>query len=150
MYFYIFCIYFYIFIVIIIIIIIIITNFDIIAVSETRILKNTKIVKNINIPNFSYEFTPTESTAGGTLIYIADHLSYEKRNDLTIYAKNYLESTFIEITNPSKTNVIVGCIYRHPIIDLNEFNYYYLNPLLEKLAKEEKRSSFLVTLILIY
>ena len=76
-------------------------NFDIIAISETRILKNTKIVKNINIPNFSYEFTPTESTAGGTLIYIADHLAYQKRNDLTIYAKNYLESTFIEITNPS-------------------------------------------------
>ena len=114
------------------------TNFNIIAISETRILKNTKIVKNINIPNFSYEFTPTESTAGGTLIYIADHLAYQKRNDLTIYSKNYLESTFIEIMNPSKTNIIVGCIYRHPSMDLNEFNYYYLNPLLEKLAKEQK------------
>ena len=114
------------------------TNFDIIAISETRILKNTKIVRNINIPNFSYEFTPTESTAGGTLIYIADHLAYQKRNDLTIYSKNYLESTFIEIMNPSKTNIIVGCIYRHPSMDLNEFNYYYLNPLLEKLAKEQK------------
>ena len=99
------------------------TNFDIIAISETRILKNTKIVKNINIPNFSYEFTPTESTAGGTLIYIADHLAYQKRNDLIIYAKNYSESTFIEITKPSKTNIIVGCIYRHPTMDLNEFNY---------------------------
>ena len=95
-------------------------------------------MENINILNFSYEFTPTESAAGGTLIYIADHLAYQKRNDLTIYAKNYLESTFIEITNPSKTNIIVGCIYRHPTMDLNEFNYYYLNPLLEKLAKEQK------------
>ena len=76
------------------------TNFNIIAISETRILKNTKIVKNI--PNFSYEFTPTESTAGRTLIYIADHLAYQKRNNLTIYSNNYLESTFIEIMNPSK------------------------------------------------
>ena len=125
-------------------------NFDIIAISETRILKNTKIVKNINIPNFSYEFTPTESTAGGTLIYIADHLAYQKRNDLTIYAKNYLESTFIEITNPSKTNIIVGCIYRHPTMDLNEFNYYYLNPLLEKLAKEKKTVFLLGDLILFH
>ena len=116
------------------------TNFDIIAISETRILKNTKIVKNINIPNFSCGFTPTESTAGGTLIYIADHLAFQKRNDLTIYAKNYLDSTFIEITNPSKTNIIVGCIYIHTIMDLNEFNYYYLNP----------QFSFLVTLTLIY
>ena len=114
------------------------TNFDIIAISKTRILKNTKIVKNINIPNFSYEFTPTESTAEGTLLYIADHLTYQKGNDLIIYAKNYLESTFIEISNPSKSNIIVGCIYRHPKKDLNEFNYYYLNPLSEKLAKEQK------------
>ena len=56
---------------------------------------------------------------------------------MTIYAKNYLKSTFTGITNPSKTN-IVGCIYRHPTMYLNEFNYYYLNPLLEKLAKEKK------------
>ena len=126
------------------------TNFDIIAISETRILKNTKIVKNINIPNFCYEFTPTESTAGGTLIYIADHLAHQKRNDLTIYSKNYLESTFIEIMNPSKTNIIVGCIYRHPSMHLNELNFYYPNPLLENLAKEKKLSSFLVTLMLIY
>ena len=72
------------------------TNFEIIAISETRILKNTNIVKNINIPNFSYEFTPTESTAGGTLSYITEHLAYQKRNDLNIYLKNYLESIFIE------------------------------------------------------
>ena len=58
---------------------------------------------------------------------------------MIIYAKNYLELSFIEITNPSKTtNIIVGCIYRHPTMDLNEINYYYLNPLLEKLAKEKK------------
>ena len=40
------------------------TNFDIIVISETRLLKNTKIIKNNNMPNCSYEFTPTESTAG--------------------------------------------------------------------------------------
>ena len=84
------------------------TIFDIIAILETRILKNTNIVKNIKIPNFSHEFTPTESTAGGTLLYIANHLAYRKRNDLNLYKKNYLEPTFIEITNPTKTVIIVG------------------------------------------
>ena len=78
------------------------TNFNIIAISETRILKNTKIVKNINIPNFSYQFTPTESTAGGTLLYVADRLVCQKRSNLNIYDKNYLESAFIEVTNLSK------------------------------------------------
>ena len=36
-------------------------NADIIAVSETRILKDTNIVKNVNNPNFSFVFTPIES-----------------------------------------------------------------------------------------
>ena len=96
-------------------------NFDIIAISETRILKDTYIVKNINIPNFSFECTPTESTAGGTLLYIADHLAYQNRKDLNLYKTNSLESTFIEITNPNKSNIIVGCIYRHPKMGLFEF-----------------------------
>ena len=42
--------------------------FDIKAIWETRILKDNNTVKNINIPNFSFEFTPTESAAGGTLL----------------------------------------------------------------------------------
>ena len=36
------------------------------------------------------------------------------------------------------TNIIVGCICRHPKIDLIEFNHYCINALLEKLAKEQK------------
>ena len=52
--------------------------------------------------NFSFEFTPTESSAGGTLLYVANHLSYKPRLDLNIYKSNELESTFIEILNPKK------------------------------------------------
>ena len=117
-------------------------NFDIIAISETRILKDTNIVKNINIPNFSFEFTLTKSIPGGTLLYIADHFAYQNRNDLNLYKNNNFESTFIEITNPNKSIIIVGCIYRHLKMELFEFiqsiTHYYLNPLLEKLAKEQK------------
>ena len=68
-------------------------NINIIATSETRILKDTNIVKNINIPNFSLDFTPTESTAGETSLYIANHLTYQNRNDLNLYKNNNLEST---------------------------------------------------------
>ena len=35
-------------------------NIDIIAISETRVLKETNIVKNIKTPNFSFEFATTE------------------------------------------------------------------------------------------
>ena len=64
----------------------------------------------MNILNFSFEFTLTESTAGVTLLYITDHLAYQKRNDLNSYKINNLESTFTEITNPNKSNIIVGFI----------------------------------------
>ena len=77
-------------------------NFDIIAISETRITKQVSLLNNLNLNNYSFEFTPTETSAGGTLLYIANHLSYKCRNDLNIYKKNELESTFIEIINPKK------------------------------------------------
>ena len=53
----------------------------------------------MNLNNYLFEFTPTETSAGGTLLYIANHLSYKCHNDLNIYKKNELESTFIEIVN---------------------------------------------------
>ena len=73
--------------------------------------------------------TPTETCAGVTLIYIANHLSYKCCNDLNIYKKNELESTFIEIVNPKKSNIIVGVIYRRPSMDLTDFDCNYLNKL---------------------
>ena len=107
-------------------------TFDIIAISETRIIKNISLLNNLNL-NYSFEFTPTETSAGGTLPYIANHLSYKCRNDLNIYKKNELESTFIEIVNPKKSNIIVGVIYRHP----SDFNCNYLNKLLENISTEQ-------------
>ena len=71
-------------------------------------------------------------------MYIANHLSYKPRQDLNIYKKNELESTFIEIMNPKKSNIIVGTIYKHPSMDLTDFNSNYVNSLLEKISKEQK------------
>ena len=86
-------------------------NFDIIAISETRITKQVSSLNNLNLHNYSFEFIPTETSAGGsTLLYIASHLSYKCDNDLNIYKKNELESNFIEIFNPSKSNIIGGVI----------------------------------------
>ena len=76
--------------------------FSIIAVTETRITKQTSLTTNINLRNYAIEFTPTESTARGTLLYIASHLSYKPRPDLNVYKANQLESTFVEIINPKK------------------------------------------------
>ena len=105
-------------------------NFDITAISETRITENINEISNINLNSYAFEFTPTESSAGGTLIYVANCLAYKSRTDLQIYKKRVLDFTFIEIINPKKINIIIGCIYRHLSMDLNEFNSDYSNPLL--------------------
>ena len=106
--------------------------------SETRIARHMSLLNNLNFNIYSFEFTPTETCAGGTLLYIANHLSYKCRNDLNIYKKNELESTFIEIVNPKKSNIIVGVVYRHPSMDLTNFNCNYLNKLLENISIEQK------------
>ena len=62
-------------------------SFGIIAISETRITKQLSLSNNLNLNNYSFEFTPTETSAGGTLLYIANHLSYKCRSDLNIYKK---------------------------------------------------------------
>ena len=113
-------------------------SFDVTAIVETRMIKNVSLTNNLTMNNFSLEFNPTESSAGGTLLYIANHLSYKTCFDLNIYESNELESTFIEILNAIKSNVIVGCIYKYTSIDLNEFNTNYLNNLLNIVSKEQK------------
>ena len=63
-----------------------------VAVSESKITKNKLPPVDISIPNYSYEFSPTEANPGGTLICIRNHLSYKSLE---------LESTFTEICNPN-------------------------------------------------
>ena len=41
--------------------------FDIIAVSETRITMQVSLLNNLNLNNYFFEFTPTETSAGGAL-----------------------------------------------------------------------------------
>ena len=74
----------------------------------------------------------------GTLLYIHNYLSYKPRNNLCIYKGTELETSFIEISNPERSNIIIGSIYRHPNMDLDEFNDNYLNTLLDKISKENK------------
>ena len=61
--------------------------FDIIATSQIRITKKLCFISNLNLNNYFYEFTLTETSAGGTLLYIANHLSYKCCYDLNIYKK---------------------------------------------------------------
>ena len=57
---------------------------DVIAVKESRIKNNMDITININLPNYSLVYTPTESHAAETLLYISNNIAYKPRKDLNI------------------------------------------------------------------
>ena len=47
-------------------------------------------------------------------IYIKKNVNFISGQDLDIYKKKELESTFVELMNISGKIVIVGCLYTHP------------------------------------
>ena len=49
-------------------------NFDITALTESRIKKNSVFPINIELGNYSIEQTPAEIAAGGALLYISKRL----------------------------------------------------------------------------
>ena len=119
-------------------------KFKIIGISETRILSSNHFF-NYNIPNYSFLSTPTNSSAGGTALYISSDLTFKPRLDIDskIYHNKLLESTFIELTPNKQCNIIVGCVYKHPSLPINDFNNLYLSPLLN-LAKLEGKKIILL------
>ena len=60
----------------------------IISISEARMTKRVFLLNDLNLNNYSFEFTLSETSAGNTLLYIANHPLYKRRNDLNIYKKN--------------------------------------------------------------
>ena len=114
-------------------------EFDILGISKSRILKCQSLNTNISLQNFVIEQTPTESTAGGALLYINKRNFYKTRPDLAMYKPKKLESIFVVIL-PEKSNLIVGCIYKRPCVDICTFNDHYLNPLLDNLSQEASKT----------
>ena len=119
----------------------------VIGISEHKIHRdNTNNTTNINLEGYHpFVFDPTDTTHGGTGFYIKDSLVFKRRDDLKFNSSGFHESTFIEIILPNKKNVIVGCIYRHPNskMPVNCFINNYIEPLLDKLATENKLCSLM-------
>ena len=103
----------------------------IIGISESRLQKSKQHITNISLPNYVYEHTPTESSKGGTLLYLDKHFKYKLRKDLNIYHKGMIESTFVEIINKNEKNMVAGSIYKHPKQIIPDFLDKHLLPRLE-------------------
>ena len=118
--------------------------FGMIAVTETRITKQTFLTTNINLTKYAIEFPPTESSAGGMFLYIASQWSYKPHPDLNIYKSNQLESTFVEI---KKVILSLVVFTKMQILMFLILKITIFTKLLKLYPKNENRSFFLVTLI---
>ena len=121
-------------------------NFNIIGITEHKIHKDAIPSANIDIEGYRpFLYDPTSSSHGGTGFFISKSINFKKRDDLKFNSCGDFESTFIEIILPSKKNIIVGCIYRHPSssILIKDFNDNIIEPLLNKISTEGKLCSLM-------
>ena len=115
-------------------------EFDLIAVSETKINANVSPIHDLSLTGYKYFHTPTESEKGGVIIYAKRNIDIKRRHDLEnkMYKARELESVFLVIINEGKRNEIFGCVYRHPSMPIDFFNENVFNEFMEKLASENK------------
>ena len=116
-------------------------RFDVIGITETKLKKNKLPNIKITMDDYNMYDTPTESEHGGVIMYINKRLTCKPRKDLDLllYKPCELESIFVEVNNKKCKNIVLGTVYRHPSMDLDEFNRNFLGPFMEKVSKENKR-----------
>ena len=114
-------------------------EFDVIGISETKIKKDVVPKFDIDLQGYKTYSTPTLANKGGAILYISEKHKSKPRSDLNniMYKSRVLESIFTEIVVPNRKNIVLGCIYRHPSMDLHDFNENYLTPLMNKLNKDK-------------
>ena len=120
------------------------TDSQILGISGSILKTDISTTTNIQLPGFKTEQISTKSTNGGTLLYIRDTANYRLRPDLNVEKEKELESIFIEILQKTSSNVINGCIYRHPRMYPKEFNDLFLKSLRERLTKENNKEVILL------
>ena len=65
--------------------------------------------------------------------------NFKPRPDLCIYEPKLIESSFIEIIDKGRSNHIIGVIYRHPTLGVDNFTDNHMRPLVTKLYKDNKK-----------
>ena len=115
-------------------------KFDFICITETKINKNKEPISDLNIEGYQDPVgMPTEAQKGGVCIYSKIGIDWKPRNDLNMHKSKELESYFIEAINGNGKNAIIGSIYRHPRMSKDSFIEDYMEPLNDKLSKENKK-----------
>ena len=72
-------------------------EFDMIAVTETRIIAGIDPIYEVSVTGYNYYPTPTESEKGGVIIYVKNNIDVKRRTDLEkkMYKSSINQSIFI-------------------------------------------------------
>jgi len=115
-------------------------SFDIIGLSETWDTHAEQIDSKSLDGYHPLERSPGVSQNSGVALYVKETLIFRRRNDLVSKLGNYIdyfESLFIEVEH-SKSNYVIGVIYRHPNTRIHDF-IDDIKDILTKIIKEKKR-----------
>ena len=115
-------------------------KFKVLCITETRLHDSVPLI-NVDIEGYTFLHTPTTSQCGGTGIYISNELEFSFLDEFSFCHPNISESTFVEIKNKNKKNLIIGSIYRHHSA-VSEFLEIFLRPALQKIAHSNKTCIF--------
>ena len=111
-------------------------NFNVIGVSETKIMSNKDPIVNTNITGYLFASQPSLHNAGGVGFYICYDCDFHFRDDLCCTTDDF-ECLWIEVHSKSHSNVVCSVIYRHPNSNLENFSSY-LTEAVEKISREKK------------
>ena len=117
------------------------------ALTETSEKEDASFLSNIEIEGYVSFHTATQTSKGGTIVYVNKDFDSIRRNDLEVIDKEF-ESMWIEIKNKHSKNIVVGCIYRQPHNNHQNF-FQYLQSCFGKLPRKIMKFIFVVISIMI-
>ena len=92
---------------------------NIIAISETRLNENS--VWNIELSNYYFFHHDSPTAAGGAGLYVSKNWKSIPRPDLQLDVE-LVKSCWVEVGPCNgKAHVVIGCVYRHPSVNIDDF-----------------------------
>ena len=85
-------------------------------------LKNPTNSTVCNLNNYALHYSSRTNRGGGVALYVNKSLQMKRREDLSIFQENELESLFIEVMLHKKT-LIVGVAYCPKGINYESYNF---------------------------
>ena len=108
------------------------TEIDVICISETSQKEDIDFMSNVSLVGYNNPISQGSKTArGGVAIYTKSNINAYPRDDLNKTDKSF-EIVWNEIQVDGSKNIIVGCAYRHPHGNVDDFSDY-LTKCLKKL-----------------